>query len=172
MENNDKYLRVARITKPVGLNGEVKVFSTTTFKNIRYKKGNKLFILINDKYKEVTIKRVKLNGKFDTLAFEEFSSLEEVSSFINIDLFTLKDYEDLKKNQFFYSDLESCLVKDEDNNILGTVDTVEEFPSQLTLKVKIKDSDKFFYVPFIKEFIQDVNIENKTIIIHLIEGLL
>ena len=43
-----QYLRVARIVNSIGLNGEIKIFSTTSFKEIRYKKGNKLYILVDN----------------------------------------------------------------------------------------------------------------------------
>ena len=45
------------------------------------------------------------------------------------------------------------------------------FAPTKNLKVK-RPSGKNFYVPFIDEFIKDVNLEKKTIVIHVEEGLL
>ena len=72
---------------------------------------------------------------------------------------------------YYFSDLEKCEVFDEDNNLLGKVIKVEEFPAQITLRVKSK-SGKVFFVPFIEQFIIDVNIIDKSIKIKVIEGML
>lgn len=169
MEN--KYLRVGRIAKAVGLSGEVKVFSTTSFKSIRYKKGNKLFLLIDGDYQVVTVKSYKnKDANFDTIGFEEYTTVEQSDALKNIDIYCLKDTKNLAKDQYFFSDLEGCKVIGENNEDVGIVTSVEEFPAQITLKVTNKD--KVVFVPFIKQFILDVDIKNKIIIIKIIEGLL
>ena len=53
------------------------------------------------------------------------------------------------------------------HEILGKVSKVEEFPAQITLRVQRKGKPDFF-VPFIKQFIINVDIENKEIIINVI----
>lgn len=169
MEN--EYLRVGRIAKAVGLNGEVKVFSTTSFKSIRYKKGNKLFLFIDDKYQEVTVRSYKTkDANFDTIGFEEFTTLEQADALKNIDIYCVKDEKTLAKGQYFFTDLEGCKVVGENNEDVGTVASVEEFPAQITLKVT--KGDKVVYVPFIKQFIKKIDIEKKIITIIIIEGLL
>ena len=51
------------------------------------------------------------------------------------------------------------------------VKEVEEFPAQITLRVKsLKGKD--FFVPFIEAFIKNVDVESKKIIIHFMEGML
>ena len=68
-----QYLRVARIVNSIGLNGEIKIFSTTSFKEIRYKKGNKLYILVDNNYIPVTVKSFRIkDAKFDAISFKEF----------------------------------------------------------------------------------------------------
>ena len=75
------------------------------------------------------------------------------------------------ENTKLQDDLLNLTVFDEDNNELGVVSSIEEFPSQITLKVSKKDKH-FFYVPFNDFFIKDVNLEDKKLIIHIIEGLI
>ena len=55
----EKYLKVGQILKTQGLKGEVRVFSTTSFKDIRYKKGNELFILLKQKVKISMLSHLK-----------------------------------------------------------------------------------------------------------------
>ena len=61
--------------------------------------------------------------------------------------------------------------QDEKKNILGIVKNVEEFPAQITLRVSRKNG-KDFFVPFIKQFIKNVDIRNKQIEIVVLEGML
>ncbi len=170
MEN---YLKVGKILKPRGLNGEVKVFSTTSFKNIRYKKGNKLFVeLDKDNLIPVHVKKYSAKeGNIDVLQFEEYQNVNGLDPILGKDLLSVKDDQILKTNEYFFSDLENLVVYDENKNELGKVIKVEEFPSQITLKVEGKDK-KSFFVPFNDFFIKEINISNNYIIINVIEGLL
>ena len=74
---------------------------------------------------------------------------------------------------YFFCDLEGCKVIDnETDEELGVVESVEEFPAQLTLSVKSNKTDKIFYVPFVEAFVVDVDIDNKKIYINVIKGLI
>lgn len=167
-----EYLRVARIVNTIGLNGELKIFSTTSFKEIRYKKGNKLFIKINDNYKEVTVKSFRIkDSKFDSISFEEFTSLNDVENLKNLDIFCIKDNSILYENEYYYNDLKNLKVYDENQKEVGISIDIEEFPANLTLKIKTLENN-FSYIPFNDFFIKNIDLENKTITIHVIEGLL
>ena len=64
-----------------------------------------------------------------------------------------------------------CKVLDEKGQELGVVKEVEEFPAQLTLRVKRAGKEDFF-VPFVKAFIRRVDINKKEIEINVIGGML
>lgn len=168
----EKYLKVGQILKTQGLKGEVRVFSTTSFKDIRYKKGNELFILLRDgTYKKVIVNSFYTKGEnLDVISFKNYDSIELIEPFVGLELCALKDENILFDDEYFYEDLKDCKVFDEENNELGTVASVEEFPAQETLKVLGKNK-KFFFIPFNDFFVKDVDTKNKKIIIHLIEGL-
>ena len=68
-------------------------------------------------------------------------------------------------------DLVGCKVLDEKGQELGVVKEVEEFPAQLTLRVKRAGKEDFF-VPFVKAFIRRVDINKKEIEINVIGGML
>lgn len=167
-----QYLRVARIVNSIGLDGEVKIFSTTSFKEIRYKKGNKLYILVDNDYIPVTVKSFRIkDAKFDAISFKEFTSVEQVENLKNHDIFCMKDESILLKNEFYYDDLKDLKVYDEDKKEVGITIEIEEFPANLTLKIKTIEG-KISFVPFNDFFIKNVDLENKAITIHVIEGLL
>lgn len=169
----EKYLKVGQILKTQGLKGEVRVFSTTSFKDIRYKKGNELFILLKDgTYKKVIVNSFYTKGEnLDVISFKSYDSIELIEPFVGLELCALKDENILFDDEYFYEDLKWCKVYDEENNELGEVASVEEFPAQETLKILGKNK-KFFFIPFNDFFVKDVDVKNKEIIIHVIEGLI
>ena len=91
----------------------------------------------------------------------------DISNILNFE----KDYKDMAKDTYYFDDLVGCKILDDNNQELGIVSQVEEFPAQLTLRVK-RANDNDFLVPFVKAFIKQVDIENKKIFINVIGGLL
>lgn len=168
-----EYLKVAKILSTVGLKGEVRVYTTSTFKNLRYKKGNSLFYMNeNNEYIEIHIKNYRnKEGNIDYLTFEEFDSIEKVEFLLNKELFALKDYKNLKDNEYYYSDLISSACFDEDNNELGIIKDIKEFNANVSIELKL-NNNKIIYIPFNDFFIKNVDITSKKVIIHVIEGLL
>ena len=94
-----------------------------------------------------------------------------MEQFKGFELLVEKNYSDLKVGYYFYSDLIGCSIVDDNKNKLGIVSKVEEFPAQLTLRVKRNNKPDFF-VPFIKQFIINVDIVKKEITINVLEGML
>lgn len=164
-------VKLGTITKQIGLKGELKIYSTTDFAKTRYKKGNKVLIPFDNEYKEFIIHSYrKIDNNFDAITLENYLDINLTNDFLKKDIFADKDELKLKKNEFFYCDLEGCEVYF-DNNKVGEVIKVEEFPAQITLNCKSID-DKEFFIPFIDVFINNVDIINKIIDVNLIEGML
>ena len=168
-----EYLSLGKIIDSFGLDGTLKVYSTTDNQKLRYKKGNKLFLYNehDDERIQVTVISYRSAGNLDYVKFEEITSPEKAKEFKGFEIHTIKDRNELKVGYYFYSDLLDCIVVDQDKKVLGKVIKVEEFPAQLTLRVKQKNG-KDFFVPFVKQFIQSVDIGKKEIHINVIEGML
>lgn len=168
-----EYLSLGKIIDAFALDGTVKLMSTTDNAKKRYQKGNKVFLVNpkNHEQKELTVVSYRSSGQIDFVKFEEIKTKEEALSFKGFEIQVIKDTNDLDEGYYFYSDLRGCSIVDQDGNILGTVKEVEEFPAQITLRVGRKGNGDFF-VPFIKDFIKNVDIKNKEIHINLVEGML
>ncbi len=168
-----EYLSLGKIIDAFALDGTVKLMSTTDNASKRYQKGNKVFLVntkTNEK-KELTVVSYRSSGQIDFVKFEEISTKEEALSLKGYEIQVIKDNKDLNEGYYFYSDLRDCIIIDQHGNTLGKVKEVEEFPAQITLRVGRKGNQDFF-VPFIKDFIVKVDIENKEIHINLVEGML
>ena len=168
-----EFVSLGIIKESFGLDGCAKIISTTTQGKKRYQIGNKLFLLNenDDSTKEVTVKSYRSNGGIDFVSFLEINSKEEIDALKGYKVVIEKDNNDLEKGQYFYSDLEKCKVIDQADKVIGKVLRVEEFPAQITLRVKGTNGKQFF-VPFIKDFIINVDIEKLTIKVNVIEGML
>lgn len=166
-----EYLTIGRIIKTIGLKGEVKVYPSTHFRGSRFKKGNHVFILDenNQIIKELVIKTHRINGECDNLIFEGIDTIEEAEKILKYDLNVIKDRKLLKNGEYFYDDLLNCDVYFDNNTLIGKVKKIEEYSSYVTLRIKTDKKDVL--VPFVKAFIKEVDLENKTIIINFIKGL-
>ena len=167
-----EYLSIGKIIDSFGLDGSAKIFSSTSNPKIRYKKGSKVFLSQNGTdLKELTVDHYRESGRFVIAKFNEINVKEEMEQFKGFELLVEKNYSDLKVGYYFYSDLIGCSIVDDNKNKLGIVSKVEEFPAQLTLRVKRNNKPDFF-VPFIKQFIINVDIVKKEITINVLEGML
>ena len=162
-----EYLSLGKIIDTFGLDGTLKIFSSTQNGKQRYLKGNKVFI--NEK--EYTVMSYRNSGNIDFVRFEEITNPEDGKLLKGQYVEIIKDRKDLKEGYYFYDDLKGCTIVDKDGKAYGTVKEVEEFPAQITLRVARKNG-KDFFVPFVKAFIVNVDIEKKEIVINMMEGLL
>ena len=164
-----EYLTLGKIVKTCGLKGEAKILCSTHFSYDRYQKNNHVY-LWNEKTDErikVTVKSFRKDGLFDFVQFKEIPSIDALTPHINEYVQVEKNLSFLLENEYFYSDLLGSEVYD-GNTLLGKVKKIEEYASYATLRVKRKAQKD---IPFVKAFIQKVDIEAKKIWIHHWEGL-
>ena len=168
-----EYVCLGIIKDSFGLDGTLKIFSTTTMSKKRYVEGAKVFIVnpLNNELNEKTVLKFRHTEPFDYVKLEGIDNPEDAKALKGCEIHVIKDRNDLEEGTYFYSDLRGCEIVDDNNNVLGIVKEVEEFPAQLTLRVSRKGKPDFF-VPFIKQFIKSVDVKNKRILIEIIEGLL
>lgn len=162
-----EYLSLGKIIDSHGLDGTVKIFSSTTNGKLRYQKGNK--VLIDGR--QYTVLNYRHNGNLDFVRFEEITNPEDAKLLKGQFVEVIKNRNELKEGYYFYDDLRGCAIIDKDHKVYGIVKEVEEFPAQITLRVS-REGNKDFFVPFVKAFIVKVDVENKEITINVMEGML
>jgi len=167
-----EYLLLGKVIKPHGLNGEVKIFSKTDFANLRYKKGSVVFYFDNDnnEYKPLTVVSFFKQNNFDVVSFKQYQDIDSISKIINKEIYIKKEDAILPKNHYHFVDL--CACKIYENNIeIGNVIEVLSYPANYCLKC-INNDKKIFIIPFVDEFILNINLNKKRIDVKLIEGIL
>lgn len=166
----EEYLQTGIIISPFKLDGTVKVKSTTFNADLRYQTGNKVFLTKGDSKLTLTIERFRSSGSYDYLTFKEYHSIEEITPLVGYSIMVVKSQSDLKEGQYFFSDLIGCNVVNQKNENVGIVKDIKEYPAQITLEVLYKS--KVYQIPFVKSFINKVDINLKTIFVNMIEGML
>jgi len=165
------YLKVGKIVNTHALQGEVRVISKSDFKDERFREGSELFIDYNDSYIPVIIKSHRENKNFDLLKFVDMYHINDVEKYKGCEL--LVDAANLSKlddEEFYFYEIIGCLVKTPDNTVLGEIIDIIQTGANDVWVVKRK-SEKDVLIPYIKDVVKDVDIENKTITVELLEGL-
>jgi 16S rRNA processing protein RimM len=168
-----EYLTIGTIVQPHGLKGELKIYSSTDFSKERYKIGNTVYLLskIDGQRIPLIVKAHHKVGQFDYVIFKDYEDINLVQDFLKCELQAEKDTIKLPNNTCFIVDLKKCDVYSEQLLKLGKVKDMDQYGSQYNLKV-LKENGQIFSVPFVEAFIKKIDIEKKSIIIHVIEGLL
>lgn len=154
---------IGKIVTTHGIKGEVKVLPNTDFD--RFKTGNTVYI----DTKELVIRQVRTQNKYYLVAFEGLNSLNDVEFLRGLDVFTKDEPPKLKKDEFHLPQLIGLSVYLMDDELVGVVDDVLDFPQGYYLRVKTKDNKKVL-IPFIKEFVKKAN--DDGVWIDPIEGLI
>lgn len=167
-----EYYLVGTIVTTHGIKGEVKVKLETSFPEERFKKGSKLFLKENDLYREITINSYRMHKQMALITFNNLQNINDVLGYIGKELYVDETAQiNLSEDDFYYHDLIGLDAFDEEHNLLGIVSDIMEVP-QGEILVITKQNGKEALIPFVDEYIKKVNLEEKCIVIRIIEGLL
>lgn len=167
-----KYLEVGKIVATHGIRGEVKVSLTTSFPEERFEKGNVLYIGENDQYKKIIIDTFRVHKGLGLVSFNKLTNINDVLDYVGKTIYVDKEsLEELGEDDFYFDDLIGLTAITNNDEKIGEVVDILEVPQGAILVIK-KDDKEEALVPFVDEFISDVDLEEGYIIITPIEGLL
>ncbi len=159
---------VAKLGRAVGLKGQQKLIIDSDFPE-QFKKNSKFF---TDKNQELIIETYNTNN--NVVKFIGIDTIEDAKKITNKQLFVSQ--EDTKKmcnldnKQFFWFDMLNCIIKENDKE-LGKVTDIQRMPLsdyleiETTKSLQDKEYANRFLLPYIDDFIIDVDIENKIILV-------
>lgn len=159
-------ITLGQITSAVGIKGEMRVYPYTDYME-RFSEIEKLQI----EEKEYAIERVSYRKNMVILKLKgiEDRNLAEEQKGKNLYL-NKEDMWEIPEDTYFVFDLLGLTVLNESNETIGVVTDVIQNSAQDIYQIKMQNG-KQFLLPAVKEFILSVNIEEKTMIVRLIEGL-
>ncbi|MDO6847383.1 ribosome maturation factor RimM [Priestia megaterium] len=168
-----KWFKVGKIVNTHGVKGEVRIVSTTDFADERYEKGNKLYIFKEKQSEpvEVTVASHRRHKNFDLLTFEGYHNVNDVEQYKNSEVkIPEEQLTDLEDGEFYFHEIIGCTVTTEDGVEVGTVKEILT-PGANDVWV-VKKGGKEVLIPYIDDVVQSIDIEEKEIVITVMEGLL
>lgn len=162
---------VGIILKAFGIKGEVKVKSMTDFVKQRFKIGKTIEARKENQTKSLLIQSIREHQGALLIKFKDIDTMNDAELLRDYELFVDREsVHRLAKNEYYFFDLKDCDVYLKEGQYVGKVIRVEDFPAQAVLRIKTEGKDAL--VPFISQFIVDVDIREKKIVIDPIEGLI
>ncbi|WP_053957742.1 ribosome maturation factor RimM [Inediibacterium massiliense] len=166
-----KLFKVGQIVNVQGIRGEIRVYPLTDYKE-RFEELE--FVYIEDSDKKFYIDHVKYKNNLVLLKFKGIDDRNEAeklkTKYLMIDE---EDRRELPEDTYYISDLIGIKVYTEDKVLVGEVKNIIQNTAQdLYEIVDAKNPKKTILIPAVGEFIKEVDIQNKTMTIATIEGLI
>jgi 16S rRNA processing protein RimM len=162
---------IGYILKPQGLKGEVKVESVTPYLE-RFNRLDRVFLQLKEKKQAYSIENVRVSDRFVYLKFAEINSRDDAELLRTAEvLIEEKDLIQPAQDEYFIHDLIGCQVISENNDVIGVLSDIVQMSSNDVYVVKNGEGIEIL-IPATKEIVKRVNVEQKQIIIHMLEGLL
>lgn len=171
MENMEQFLRVGVISSTHGIRGEVKVYPTTDDPE-RFLDLDEVILDTGREHKILEIEGVKFFKNQVILKFKGYDNINDIEKYLKKDLLVDREHAvELGENENFIADLIDMEVVTDEGKVLGTLTDVIETGANDVYAVKTPEG-KEILLPAIRDCILDVNVDEKRMTIHVMEGLL
>ncbi len=167
----DDLLQVGAITQTHGLRGEVKVFPTTDDVK-RFKKLKEVILDTGKEKMALEIENVRFFKQFAILKFKGFDNINDIERYKGKSLYvTRENAVKLRKNEYFIADLIGVKIYDEQDVYMGMLKDVIVTGANDVYEIALEDG-RTLLLPAIKQCVLDVDIEQRRMKVHVLDGLL
>lgn len=166
----EEYFEIGQIVNTSGLKGILKIKPFTDdikkFSNLKT-----IYIKTKSGLTEFKIEQVRYVKNMVMLKLAGIDTVEEAEKYRNLYIKILRDQgEELEEGSYYVVDILGCKVNTDANQELGKIVDVFQTGSNDVYVVK-DEQGKQILLPAIKQVIKNVDIKNKIITVHLLEGL-
>lgn len=167
----EDFLRVGVISSTHGVRGEVKVYPTTDdierfniLKDVYLDTGSQKLLL--------EIENLKFFKNMVILKFKGFDNINDIEKYKGRDLLITRDKAvKLAPDENFIVDLIGLSVVTDEGEQFGTVMDILQTPANDVYVIEGKDGKEYLF-PSIKECILNVDLTEKKVLVHIMDGLL
>ena len=161
-----EYKYIGKIVSTHGIKGEIKIISTSQFKDKLFKENT--YIYFGKNLEKHLIKTYRVHKNYDMITIDDLKNINDVLKYINLKVYKNREDIKLEKNEFFYDDLLGYNVL-YNNKIIGKITDYDDKTTNIVYKI---NGDKNFYLPFNGPFIKKINNNKSEIEVIDIEGLI
>ncbi len=161
---------MGKIVNTHGVRGEVKVYPYSDdlekFEDFEY------FYIEGEGKKKYEIESTRVHKNMVLVKFKGYEDINKVLNLLNKNVYMeRKDVEDDSVGHYIV-DLVGCEIFDDQGAFIGHLKDVLQTSAQDLYEIKKVSDGKVFYLPVVDEFVKNIDIKNKKIIVHLIEGII
>ena len=166
----EEYFEIGQIVNTSGLKGILKIKPFTDDIK-KYSNLKTIYIKTKSGLTEFKIEQVRYVKNMVMLKLAGIDTVEEAEKYRNLYIKILRDQEEeLEEGSYYVVDILGCKVNTDANQELGKIVDVFQTGSNDVYVVK-DEQGKQILLPAIKQVIKNVDIKNKIITVHLLEGL-
>ncbi len=166
----EQFLRVGIITSTHGIRGEVKVFPTTDDPQ-RFKQLKKVILDDGKQKLDMEVASVKFFKNMVILKFKGIDNINDIEKYKKADLLvTRENAVKLEEGEYFIADLIGLKGISDEGEDLGELTDVLQTGAN-DVYIFSKEGEPELLVPKIEDCIKEVNLEEKTVLVHLLPGL-
>ncbi len=166
-----EFLEIGQIVNTFGINGMVKVKPFTDDIK-RFDNLQKIYVETNKIKKQYEIEEVKYHKDMVLIKFKGIDKPEDAEALRNSYLkINRKDEPELKEGTYYIVDLIGLDVYSDEGKELGKLDDIYNYGSSDIYVIK-DELGKQLLLPAISDVIKEINLEEKKIVVHILEGLL
>ena len=161
---------IGEIVKTRGLRGCLKVLCYVETKNIS---SDLKFVYIEQtsgQNNRFEIKKIDISGNVVFIELEGIPDVESAKSFVGRKVFLPENMQEkLPEGEYYWRDIIGLDVYSEDDKYIGKIESV--FPTGSNDVYVCKHADREILLPAIADVIRKIDINNRVMIVRLLEGL-
>ena len=162
-------ITIGKIVKAHNSKGILKVYPLTDFPE-HFQILKEVFI-VTATTKKVVIEKASFHKQYVLLKLAGYDNLNEAAKLKGaVVAIEKKDLWPLSANEYYHFDLIGLVVVTDEGRVLGKVHNI--FPTGSNDVYVIKDKEKEYMLPAIKDVIKKIDIEKGMMQVHLLEGLI
>ena len=163
----DSLLEVGQIVNSYGIKGFLKVVPFVDTIE-QFKDFKKLYMQNNE---ELEVEEIKFSKNLVLVKVKGINTIEEAIKLKNVFLYVKREDIKLKDGAHFIVDLIGLEVYTDDGKLLGVLKEVLQ-PGANDVYIVEDEDKKQILLPVIPDVVNDINLEERKIIVHLLEGLI
>jgi len=166
----NQYFEIGKIAGTHGLKGTLRIFPTTEDPS-RFELLKELIVENRGKIETFHIEKVGYHKKFVLVTVREINEINAAELYKGATIrIPVEDAIPLEENEYYTRDLYGMVVVADDGEELGILDDVLETGANDVYVIK-KEGSKDLLIPVIKQCILKVDLAERKILVHLLEGL-
>ena len=161
---------IGEVVSPSGFKGHFRINSFTEKKENFFKYGP---VFINDELNKINLVKIKSLKEMFIVSCKNITTKEQVDNIRGSLIFTERaKLPNLNQDSFYYHDLIDMKVINEKNVNLGNVVSVNNYGADDIIEIKGKSSNDTNLIPINKNFIIEIKLNEKEILVKNIDGYL